>query len=257
MSAPPAAPAAPPAAAAPASPEAAASPAAASSPDKPAAAGPPAAPKTDDAEAKRLSGKHWVEKADKDWPTSDQVDTLSEEFKPKVQAFLAVLDTNKVTYDISATRRPLQRSYLFKSCLDVAAGRVKPSEVPKETGVDINWDHGDDTKSKAAAQEMAKGFGLVGRAAHPTLHNTGDAIDMKMGFGKVAKKDDKPIIKYKLGDKEVTRDLEIDDEATIGVSAANKEITNIEGRELSKAGADFGVIRMIDDDIVHWSKNGR
>ena len=258
MSAPPAAPAAPAAASAPASPEAAGAPAAGSSPEKPPAAGAPAAPKTDDAEAKRLSGKHWKEIADKNWPNSTEIEKLSEAFKPKVQAFLKVLDDNKVTYEIQTTFRPGGRSYLFKYCLDVAAGKTKPSEVPKETGVDINWDHGDDAKSKAAADEMAKAFRLVGVAAHPTRHTTGDAIDLKLGFGKLAKnKDGVPILTYKVGDKEVTREIEIDDEARIGETAAGKTIANIEGRELSKAGDDFGLKRMIDNDIVHWSSDGK
>ena len=250
------APSAPAGAKAPSAPEAPSSPAAPSSPDKPAAAKAPDAPKADEAEAKRLSGKHWKEIADKNWPGSTKVEDLSDDFKPKVQAFLKVLDANSITYDISATLRPKGRSYLFHYCLEIASGREKdPKNVPKETGVDINWDHGDAAKSKAAAQEMADAFGLVGVAAHPSNHNKGEAIDMKMDFSKNTK-DKKNVLAYQLAGKEVKREIQIDDEATIGKSASGKTIANIEDRELSKAGADFGLKRQIDSDIVHWSLTG-
>ncbi len=249
----PGAPAAPKAAGAPESP----APAAASpTPEKPAAAKTPDAPKTDDAEKQRLSGKHWKDISDKKWPGSTSVDTLSDAFKPKAQAFLAMLEANSIRYDISATLRPKERSYLFHYCLEVANGRMKPKDVPAQDGVDINWDHGDDAKSKAAAKEMADAFGLVGVAAHPSNHNAGDAMDMKLDFSKNTK-DGKNELKYAMDGKEKTRAIQIDDEATVGKSASGKKITNISDRELSKAGADFGVKRAIDSDIVHWSLTGR
>jgi hypothetical protein len=49
----------------------------------------------------------------------------------------------------------------------------------------------------------------------------------------------------------------VDDEATIGTSARGKVIQDIGDRELSKAGKDFGAIRAINNDIVHWSQDGK
>lgn len=252
MAAPPGAPAAPKAAGAP---EAPAAPPASPTPEKPAAAKAPAAPEVDEAEKKRRSGKHWKAIADEKWPGSTSVDKLSDAFRPKAQAFLAMLEANRISYDISATLRPKERSYLFHYCLEVSSGRMKAKDVPSLEGVDIHWDHGDDAKSKAGAEEMASAFGLVGIAAHPSNHNSGDAMDMKLDFSKNTK-DAKNELTYKVGDKDVTRTIKIDDEAKVGESATGKQIAGIGDRELSKAGADFGVKRAIDKDIVHWSLTG-
>lgn len=124
------------------------------------------------------------------------------------------------------------------------------------SGVDINWDHGDDAKSREAAQAMADAFGLVGVAAHPSNHNGGNAMDMKMNFTGNAK-EGKHSITYTVDGVTHTRELQVDDEAVIGRSASGKRITDIGTRELSKAGADYGVLRSLDSDIVHWSLTGR
>jgi hypothetical protein len=259
VSAPPVAPSPPAGAKAPSAPEAPSSPAAPPGPDKPAAAKAPDAPKADDAEAKRLSGKHWQKIADEKWSDPLSKDKLSDDFKPKVTAFLKMLTDNGIKHEVTASLRPPQRSYLFHYCLEIASGREKdPKNVPKETGVDINWDHGDLAKSKAAAEELATAFGLsaTGVAAHPSNHNKGDAIDLKFDFSKNTK-DGKNALAYMLDGKDVKREIQIDDEATIGKKASDKTIANIEDRELSKAGADFGLMRQIDNDIVHWSLTGR
>lgn len=253
-------PSAPPPPGAPAAPGAAETPTAASAPAAPTAApaapGAPPAPKDDATEKARLSGKHWQASANSRWPASSSVDTLSDGFKPKVQSFIKALDENKIGTEITATLRPKELAYLFHFCLEVASGRVKPSEVERLATVDINWDHGDDAKSMAAAKEMADAWGLVGIAAYPSNHSGGNAIDMKMDFSKNTNKDGKNDLVYKLGDKEVKREIKIADEATTGVSARGKSISDITDRELSKAGQDFGVIRAIKSDIVHWSSTG-
>jgi hypothetical protein len=225
-------------------------------PEAPTAAKAPEAPKDDGAEKKRLSGKHWKNIADEKWPGSDSVDTLSDEFKPKAQAFLKILEENAISFVISATLRPKERSYLFHYCLEVASDPKKAMDIPKLDGVDINWDHGDEAKSKTAAKEMADAFGLVGVAAHPSNHNGGDAIDFKMDFSKNTK-DGKNVLRYKVGDKEISREIKVDDEAPINGKAAGMTIDNIGSRELSKAGEDFGVKRGLKNDIVHWSLTGQ
>jgi hypothetical protein len=170
-----------------------------------------------------------------------------------------MLTENRIEVDISSTLRPKERAYLYHYCLEVAAGRVAPGDVPKLATVDIEWDHGDAEKSKTAASEMATAFGLVGVAAYPSNHSGGNALDMKMSFGGNAK-DGKNTISYKIepADQDpVTRELKVDDEAIVGVSARGKKIAGIANRELSKAGKDFGALRAIDTDIVHWSLDGR
>jgi hypothetical protein len=120
-------------------------------------------------------------------------------------------------------------------------------------GVDIVWDHGNDAASRAAAEALANAFGLVGVAAHPSNHNAGTAVDMKLDFSGNATNS----LTYAKDGKTVTRTIKTDDEARVGVKAKGKSIANIEKRELSKAGADFGVKRKVDSDIVHWSRTGR
>ncbi|MBI2927906.1 MAG: hypothetical protein HY735_10425 [Verrucomicrobia bacterium] len=252
---------APPAPSAPRSPEAPGAPGASGPPSAAAAPSAPSAPKAAEDDAKkeqRLSGKHWQKITNDKWPESDKVEDLSDEFRPKAQAFIAMLAANKINVEVSSTKRPAERAYLYHYCLEVAAGRTKPADVPKLATVDIEWDHDDEEKSKSAAKEMADAFGLVGVAAYPSNHSGGNAIDMKMNFS-ANTKDGKNTITYKVQptDKDsVSRDLKVDDEAIIGVPAKGKAISDIADRELSKAGKDFGAIRAIKNDIVHWSLNG-
>jgi hypothetical protein len=254
----PATPGAPGAPASQAAPAASGSPSAAAAPSSP---GSPSAPGTtavdDQAKAKRLSGKHWQATASQKWPESSRIEDLSDEFRPKAQAFIAMLSDNKIQVDVASTKRPTERAYLYHYCLDVAAGRVDAADVPKLATVDIEWDHGDADKSKAAAQEMADAFGLVGVAAYPSNHSGGNALDMKMDFSGNTK-DGKNAVAYKKspGDEETKRELKVDDEAVIGTSARGKNIPGIANRTLSLAGKDYGVIRAINNDIVHWSSTG-
>jgi len=206
-----------------------------------------------------MSGKHWVATAGKKWPESDRIEDLSEEFRPKAQGFVAMLNANSIKIDIGSTLRPAERAYLYHYCLEVAAGKVNAADVPRLATVDIQWDHGNSEQSRSAAKEMADGFGLVGIAAYPSNHSGGTAIDMKMDFSGNTK-GGKTTITYKVSPSDpdpVTRDLEVGDEAKVGVSARGKTIANIAGRQLSLSGKDFGVIRAINNDIVHWSLNGR
>src|ERR1043165_5912721 len=66
------------------------------------------------------------------------------------------------------------------------------------TGVDIEWDHGDEEKSKAGAKDMIEGFGLAvppNSTNAPSLtsnHISGKALDMDVtwnGTIKIKKKD--------------------------------------------------------------------
>ena len=202
--------------------------------------------------AERLSGAHWLGIANSRWANSTSLSDLDSGFSADLLTFVSVLNANGIRYVITAGYRPPERSFLFKWCLEVANGTTAPADVPAMAGVEINWDHGTSAKSRKAAREMADAFGLVGVASHPSNHNGGTAVDMKMDFsGNTTNK-----LVYTVGTKQVTRTIKTGDEATIGVSSKGKSISSIGSRELSKAGADFGVKRALDHDIVHWSRTG-
>jgi len=216
---------------------------------------PPATPPAPD--PAKLSGAQWKTTADSKWADSSSLSDLDSGFKASMDKFLEMLGANNITTGEYTTRRPKERAYLLHYSVDVKNGKTAPKDVPKQDGVDIIWDHGDDAKSKKAAEEMADAFGIVGPAALESNHIAGNAIDMKFDFTKMVKdKDGNYTITYKKDGKDVSRILKIDDEAVIGVKAKGKSISSIGDRELSKAGEDFGVKRHIDNDIVHWSTTG-
>lgn len=90
-------------------------------------------------------------------------------------------------------------------------------------------------------------------AALKSNHSAGTAMDMTFDFGG-NKKDE---ISYELDGRTVTRRIKVDDEARTGQNNRGRVIPGIRNRELTKAGADFGVHRALDNDIVHWSRTGR
>jgi len=211
--------------------------------------------KTEKPKDKRtLSGKKWRKIADEKWNKSSKIDDLSSTFKPKFEKFKKVLNDNGITESIDTTKRPYERAYLMHYAWKIAKDKIKPENVPAQKGVDINWDHGDKEKSKKAAQSMVSAFGMIAMASLTSNHLKGNAVDMALDFSKF-NKDRK--LTYKVKDKDTVRIIKIDDEAKVGVSAKGKKIASIGDRELSKAGADFGVKRALDTDIVHWSTTGK
>src|SRR4051794_11350124 len=106
---PPSAPSAPTAPSAPsqsATPVAPSAPAATSQPAAPKAPAAANAPETDAQQAQRLSGKHWQAIASRKWPESNLPEDLSEGFRPKAQAFLAILKQNSIVVELESTLRP-------------------------------------------------------------------------------------------------------------------------------------------------------
>ena len=79
-------------------------------------------------------------------------------------------------------------------------------------GVDIIWNHGTEAMSRQAAQELAKAFGLVGVAAHPSNHNSGTAVDLKFDFSGNATHS----ITYTVGGRSITRRIKVSGEPTVG-----------------------------------------
>ncbi|HET9458320.1 MAG TPA: hypothetical protein VFO78_13320 [Candidatus Limnocylindrales bacterium] len=205
-------------------------------------------------EEQRRSGAHWKQIADDRWGgATPDIAELESSFGSDLTAFLDMLAANNITYVLESAYRPPERSYLFHYCVKVWKRKIAPKDVPPMAGVDIVWDHGNDAASRAGAEALANAFGLVGVAAHPSNHNAGTAVDMKLDFSGNATN----TLTYTKNGKTITRRIKTDDEARVGVKAKGKSIANIEKRELSKAGADFGVKRKVDSDIVHWSRTGR
>jgi len=205
-------------------------------------------------EEQRKSGSHWKQIADDRWGgATPDIAELESGFGSDLRAFLDMLAANNITYVLESGYRPPERSYLFHYCVKVWKRKIAPKDVPSMAGVDIVWDHGNAAASRAGAEALATAFGLVGVAAHPSNHNSGKAVDMKLDFsGNPTNR-----LTYTKDGRTITRTIRTDDEARVGVKAKGKSISNIERRELSKAGADFGVRRAVDNDIVHWSRTGR
>ncbi len=185
------------------------------------------------------SGTYWVTWANAHARNSSSLDDLDSDFKEKTKAFIKALEDAGATVDVTATKRHENRAYLFHWCWKIALGKVKASEPPAKAGVDIQWDHGDDAKSKDGAQAMVTGFGLAVPPASddaPALtsnHISGKAVDMDIewtGKIKVKKKDGK--------------EVEVEYKSDVNSNAVLHEI-----------GESYGV-KKLKSDAPHWSYNG-
>lgn len=138
--------------------------------------------------AKTPSGKYWVTWANVHARNSHSVEELVDPFKSHVKAFIKALQEHDAHVEIRSTRRDPQRAYLFHWCWMIALGKCKPPDATAYPGIEIEWDHGDLAKSKAAAQEMVRGFGLAippQSTVAPSLtsnHIAGKAIDMEISW---------------------------------------------------------------------------
>jgi hypothetical protein len=182
-------------------------------------------------EAPQRSGPHWVDR----FPTSRSIDDLDQPFQSKVEAFVGALEAAGANVQIFATRRPAERAYLMRYAWDISHGTLAPADVPAMPGVDIEWDHGDDADSLAAATEMVDYFWLAHRPSLTSRHIKGRAIDMHVTWtGKLSIVDGKG----------KTR--------TISSTPRN----GAENRALQAVGASYGVHKLATD-APHWSSDGR
>ena len=147
--------------------------------------------------AKVKSGTYWVTWANAHAKNSTSVDDLVEPFKAKAKAFIKALEDAGASVSVGTTMRSRKRAYLFHWCWKIGLGKAKASDATAMTGVEIEWNHGDEAKSKQGAKEMIDGFGLAVppySTNAPSLtsnHMPGKAIDMDIswvGTMKVKKK---------------------------------------------------------------------
>ncbi|HEX5273275.1 MAG TPA: hypothetical protein VFW33_22415 [Gemmataceae bacterium] len=186
------------------------------------------------ADAKQLSGSAWWRANEAKYPNSRRVEDLDPDFRKGVEAFLAALKDAGATVEINSTRRSAERAYLMHYAWAVAHGEVKAADVPARDGVSIRWDHGDEVKSKKAAEDMVKRFGMVHQASLKSRHISGKAIDMTIRWAGT---------------------LSIKDRAGKVVKIAS-EPRGGDNKELHAVGATYGVVKR-PSDPPHWSTDGK
>jgi hypothetical protein len=186
--------------------------------------------------AKNLSGLDWYKKNQSKYPDSNSLADLSGSFKTNVTNFIKALQDAGAKVSIDSTLRDPTRAFLMHWAWKVAKGMVKADKVPSKSGVDIEWDHGDDKESQKAAQDMIgkSGFNMAYIAALDSNHLTGNAIDMDISWSGPLK------VKNAKGE-----DVQI---ATSPTNGNNKE--------LHAVGDTYGVKKLASDP-PHWSYNGR
>jgi hypothetical protein len=198
------------------------------------------APSTDPA---KLSGKAWWDANEKIDPLnkkSSDIADLESDFGGKVKEFKKALDDAGTNISIDTTKRPKERAHVLHYAWQVAKGNVKASSVPAMSGVDIVWDHGGDTKSKAGAQEIITAASVASKPSLTSNHIVGKAIDWTITW---------------------TGDLKIKkkDGTELAIKTAPRNGGDPGNTELHEVGKGYGVIKGIFTikDPPHWSFDGK
>lgn len=185
--------------------------------------------------AKELSGAQWVAR----FPDAGTTSTLSNDFRPGCEAFIAAMRAAGASVTISSTRRPAERAWLMHHSWRVHKKTLNPDNVPAKAGVNIDWVHRkadgtmDLTASRRAATAMVNGYDIAFQPAINSRHTQGLAIDMTISWtGKLN-------IKNKSG-------------AVVTISSTPRNGANT---ELRKVGKTFGVTKH-PTDPPHWSTDG-
>jgi hypothetical protein len=187
-------------------------------------------------ERKELSGPDWARRFIGSKKTSD----LKGNFRLAVEEFVQAMMDAGMKVSISATYRPIKRSYLMHWSWRIGKGRVEPENVPALAGVDIEWVHSTKAESVSAARALMSAFDIASLPITPALrsqHNLGLAIDMSISWrGVVSIKD-----------------------ATGSIVKINTLPRSGMNRQLIKVGQSYGVRKYSGggSDAPHWSNNGR
>lgn len=188
------------------------------------------------ADKDNLSGLAWFKKNQASYPNSTKVGDLAGSFKSGTQSFIKALEDAGATVKVSSTKRHATRAHLMHYSWKLAKGQTKAASIPKLSGLDIEWDHGDEKTSQQAAQEMIgpQGFDMDFIASLTSNHIKGLAIDMTISWnGELKIKDAKG--------KDVT----------IKTSPRNGQ-----NKELHTVGKSYGVVKHLTDR-PHWSVDGK
>lgn len=189
---------------------------------------PPVASAASAATTGNLSGAAWWHANQARYPNSQSVEDLVSPFREQAQRFIAALRAAGANVRVSATRRSRIRAHLMHYSWKVAKGQIAAADVPAIDGCDINWDHGDTAKSRAAAQQMVRLFAIVFKPSLTSNHIAGTAIDMTTTYS-----------------------------GTINVTdGTGKTVKVSSASALNQVGASYGV-RKLASDPPHWSANGR
>jgi hypothetical protein len=89
---------------------------------------------------KELSGDQWVSR----FTESAKLDDLIEPFQTNVRSFKSAIEAAGASVRISATYRPVERAYMMHWSYLIAKGTKKAKDIPALSGVNIEWDHGDE-----------------------------------------------------------------------------------------------------------------
>jgi hypothetical protein len=188
---------------------------------------------------KSKSGSYWVTWANAHAKGSKDIEDLVDPFKSNAKDFIKALQDAGATVTVTETKRSDKRAYLFHWAWLIGLGKEKASDASAMTGVEIEWDHGNDQDSIDGAKEMIDGFGLAVPPASkvaPALnsnHIAGKAIDIIIKWDGTIK------IKKKDGTE---------------VSVAYKEDAN-QNTDLHAVGASYSVYKLTND-APHWSVDG-
>lgn len=192
---------------------------------------------------RRPSGASWC----RDFPGSTLFDSnMAEPFSSNAQAFIAALRAAGAVVSVASTYRPPERAFLMHWSWKIVNANADPQAIPARQGVNIRWDHRDDTgvysseKSIAAAKAMVNGYAIHRLKVAPALssrHTEGNAVDMTIHWS------DNLVIKRK--------------DAT-EVTIATEPRTGM-NTTLHEVGATYGVTKYHggDKDKPHWSNDGR
>lgn len=197
----------------------------------------PAKPPAPATRSAPLSGAAWWDANQAKYPNSSKLADLASPFREKVIAFTNALKAGGARISVGSTLRSPVRAKLMLYSWEVANGERAPNAVPVIPGCAINWDHGDLAKSKKAAREMVRKFGIVRKPSTGlSLHTMGRAIDMTVSW---------------------TGTIVVKDATGVGRSLDTPR-SGENNTALHAIGATYGVIKFayLPADPPHWSDNG-
>jgi hypothetical protein len=182
-----------------------------------------------------LSGRDWWRANQRKYANSQDINDLESGFRSNVEAFIGSLRHAGATVVIGSTRRHPIRAHLMHYSWKVAYREIDPKEVPKHSGLNIEWNHGDLEASRAGARDMVNLFGMVHIAALTSNHILGKAIDMTISWKGA---------------------LEMSKPAPL-LTTINSLPRSGQNRELHEVGWTVFGVRKLKADPPHWSYNGK